>query len=148
MTSSYSKILCSPRSMCIGSGLIGFNVSGLSFIDSSSVLHHDRITSFGSSGEPWAKDGRNTVDDCPSIPHSRATLTAVRGLSPVTILQPMLALRSVATAGREPGFSLFSNTMRPRNESPLSAFSRGKRCASTQLRPGSDLPAHAMTRKP
>ena len=56
-------------------------------------------------------------------PHSRATLTAVSGLSPVIILHAKWAARRVWIAGVVPGFSLFSKITRPRKVSPDSACS-------------------------
>lgn len=55
--------------------------------------------------------------------HSRATLTAVRGLSPVIIRQAKWACRRAWMAGVVPGFSLFSKMINPRNRKPDSACS-------------------------
>ena len=58
-----------------------------------------------------------------TIPHSRPTLIAVRGLSPVHIRQARCAARSVWIAGAVPGLILFSKMMRPRKRRPDSTCS-------------------------
>ena len=63
---------------------------------------------------PLLKVGAKTCAVCATSPHSLATLTAVRGLSPVIIRHARCAARSDWIAGPVPALSLFSKMMRPR----------------------------------
>lgn len=72
---------------------------------------------------PLLKDGAKTCAAWLIKKHSRATLTAVNGLSPVIILHATWAVRSCWMAGAVPGFNLFSKMIRPRKRNPDSACS-------------------------
>ena len=72
---------------------------------------------------PSINIGLNTCADWLIRLHSCATLTAVKGLSPVIILHARWADRKAWIAGAVPGFSLFSKIIKPRNRRPDSACS-------------------------
>jgi hypothetical protein len=82
--------------------------------------------------------------------HSCATLTAVRGLSPVIILHARCADRRDWIAGAVPGFNLFSKIIRPRNLRPVSACSlchRGESMFYSWERP-ENSPLHPLRFQP
>jgi hypothetical protein len=75
------------------------------------------------ANQPCTNTGANTYAAWLMSPHSRATLTAVSGLSPVIIRHGRCAARSASIAGAVPGFSLFSKMISPRKRRPDSACS-------------------------
>lgn len=79
-------------------------------------------------------------------PHSRATLTAVRILSPVHIMLRMPAWPNSLIVSEVFGFSLFSKTISPINSKLLSASVRVIFWTFIQLSLSSYLAAQAMTR--
>ena len=103
---------------------------------------------------PWINVGMNTCAVWLRRLHSCATLTAVRGLSPVIILHARCADRRAWIAGAVPGFSLFSKMTKPRNRRPDSACSLYHRCDSgsahiktEQLTASSSAPSATTTHR-
>jgi len=99
---------------------------------------------------PRINTGAKTCAASLMRPHSRATLTAVSGLSPVIIRQARWADRSERIAGVVPGLSLFSKMTSPRKRRPLSACSLGgsqKHIVRVQGTWG-DIPFHPLSFEP
>lgn len=86
--------------------------------------------------------------DASIMPHSRATLTPVRILSPVHMMFRMWAWFSSVMTPLELGLSLFSKTMKPMNSRSDSASRRCSFCTFIQLSFWKCFAAQAITRKP
>ena len=76
-------------------------------------------------GPTWSLTGKKTLQSSSTIPHLRATLTAVNTLSPVTITDRIWAAASSLIAIGDSSLSLFSNTIKPRKCNSISIWARG-----------------------
>lgn len=97
---------------------------------------------------PRANRGTKQCASWSRSPHSRATLTAVRMLSPVTITALIQESCNSLSTAAVVGFSLFSKMMKPIKSRLLSTADRPIFCALTQLSFGRCLVAQPMTRYP